>query len=51
MDVAARADLKSDVMKDLEKQKGSAERLPRQPGVAESVLDEVVGQLDANFAR
>nr|WP_157400328.1 MULTISPECIES: cell division protein ZapD [Ramlibacter] len=49
MDVAARADLKSDVMKDLEKQKGVLNSYRGNPGVAESVLDEVVSQLDANF--
>jgi cell division protein ZapD len=32
MDVGARADLKSDVLKDLEKTKAGAQRLPRQPG-------------------
>src|SRR3954463_10524151 len=49
MDVAARADLKSDVMKDLEKQKGVLNGYRGNPGVAESVIDEVIAQLDANF--
>ncbi|TFZ03996.1 cell division protein ZapD [Ramlibacter humi] len=49
MDVAARADLKSDVMKDLEKQKSILNGYRGNPGVAEGVLDEVIGQLDACF--
>jgi cell division protein ZapD len=50
MDVAARADLKSDVMKDLEKQKGILNGYRGNPQIAESVLDEVIGQLDACFS-
>jgi cell division protein ZapD len=49
MDVAARADLKSDVMKDLEKQKAVLNGYRGNPAIAESVLDEVVGQLDDCF--
>ena len=49
MDVAARADLKSDVMKDLEKQKGVLNGYRGNPAIAESVLDEVVGNLDGCF--
>jgi cell division protein ZapD len=49
MDVAARADLKSDVMKDLEKQKGILNGYRGNPAIAEGVLDEVVGDLDACF--
>ena len=50
MDVAARADLKSDVMKDLEKQKGVLNGYRGNPAIAESVLDEVIGNLDACFS-
>jgi cell division protein ZapD len=49
MDVAARADLKSDVMKDLEKQKGILNAYRGNPAIAEAVLDEVVDDLDACF--
>src|SRR5690349_205163 len=49
MDVAARADLKSDVMKDLDKQKGVLNGYRGNPGVSEAALDEVVGKLDACF--
>ncbi len=49
MDVAARADLKSDVMKDLDKQKQVLNSYRGNPAVAESALDEVIGQLDGCF--
>ena len=50
MDVAARADLKSDVMKDLEKQKQILNGYRGNPAIAESVLDNVVGKLEICFA-
>ena len=50
MDVAARADLKSDVLKDLEKQKHLLASYRGNPAIAESVLDQVIGQLDSCFA-
>lgn len=50
MDVAARADLKSDVMKDLEKQKQILNGYRGNPAIAEAVLDDVVGQLDRCFS-
>jgi cell division protein ZapD len=50
MDVAARADLKSDVLRDLERQKQVLNGYRGLPGVAERVLDDVIGQLDACFA-
>jgi len=50
MDVAARADLKTDVMKDLEKQKQALNGYRGNPAIAESVLDEVVGKLERYFA-
>lgn len=49
MDVGARADLKSDVMKDLEKQRTILNGYRGNPAIAEAVLDEVIGQLDACF--
>jgi cell division protein ZapD len=49
MDVAARADLKSDVMKDIERQKQALNGYRGNPGVAETVLDEVMARLDACF--
>ena len=50
MDVGARADLKSDVLKDLEKQKQILNVYRGNPAIAEGVLDEVIGQLDQRFA-
>jgi cell division protein ZapD len=50
MDVAARADLKMDVLKDLEKQKHLLNGYRGNPAIAESVLDEVTGQLEGCFA-
>ncbi len=50
MDVAARADLKSDVMKDLEKQKHVLNSYRGNPAISEEVLDEVVGKLDRYFS-
>jgi cell division protein ZapD len=49
MDVAARADLKSDVMKDLEKQKGVLNGYRGNPNISEAVLDGVIGNLDGCF--
>ncbi len=49
MDVAARADLKSDVMKDLEKQKHQLDAYRGNPSIAEGVLDEVIAQIDRCF--
>jgi cell division protein ZapD len=50
MDVAARADLKSDLLKDLDKQKHSLDSYRGNPAIAEAVLDQVVGELDQCFA-
>jgi cell division protein ZapD len=50
MDVAARADLKTDVLKDLEKQKHVLSGFRGNPAISEVVLDDVTGQLEACFA-
>jgi cell division protein ZapD len=49
MDVGARADLKSDVLKDLEKQKQALSAYRGNPAIAESLLDKIVGQLEKCF--
>jgi cell division protein ZapD len=49
MDVAARADLKSDVMKDLDRQKQVLNSYRGNPAIAEAVLDDVVGQVESCF--
>jgi len=50
MDVAARADLKADVLRDLDKHKNVFNSYRGNPAIAEAVLDQVVGQLEGNFA-
>ena len=51
MDVAARADLKSDVLKDLERQKQTLMGYRGNPGVSERVLDQIIGQLEGCFSN
>ncbi len=50
MDVGARADLKSDVLKDLEKQKHALNGFRGNPAISEEALDQVVAELDSKFA-
>lgn len=49
MDVGARADLKSDVLKDLDKQRQALNAYRGNPAIAESVLDKVLVQVDGCF--
>ncbi len=49
IDVASRADMKSDVLKDLDKQKQLLNSYRGNPAISEHVLDQVVGQLEACF--
>ena len=51
MDVGARADLKSDVLKDLDKQKQALNAYRGNPAISEAVLDKVIAQLDQCFTR
>jgi cell division protein ZapD len=50
MDVGARADLKSDLMKDLDKQKQALNSYRGNPAISEAALDEVIGKLDGCFS-
>ena len=50
MDVAARADMKTDVLKDLEKHKQQLNSYRGNPAISEAALDQIVGQLDSCFA-
>ncbi len=50
MDVGARADLKADVLKDLDKQKLVLNSYRGNPAISEVVLDEVTRQLEGCFA-
>ncbi len=49
MDVGARADLKSDVLRDLDKQKHILNSYRGNPAIAEEVLDKVIVQIDGCF--
>ncbi|RYF75231.1 MAG: cell division protein ZapD [Comamonadaceae bacterium] len=49
MDVAARADLKSEVLRDLEKQKQLFNGYRGNPAIAEAVLDQVIDKLERDF--
>lgn len=50
MDVASRADLKSDLLKDLERHKAQLNSYRGNPAIAESVLDEVIARIDHAFS-
>jgi cell division protein ZapD len=50
MDVGGRADLKTEVLKDLEKQKHVLNGYRDNPSISEEALDEVIGQLDGFFS-
>lgn len=50
MDVAARADLKSDLLKDLDKQKHVLDAFRGNPAIAETVLDKVIDEIDQCYA-
>jgi cell division protein ZapD len=49
MDVAARADLKSDLLKDLERQRGQLQAYRGHPGLDEAALDAVIERIDHAF--
>ncbi len=50
MDVASRADLKSDLLKELERYRGQLQAYRGHPGVVEAVLDDIMGRIDHAFA-
>ena len=49
MDVASRADLKSDLLKDLERHKIEYQTFRGKPGVSEQALDAVIGRIEHGF--
>jgi cell division protein ZapD len=51
MDVASRADMKSDVLKDIERHKQQLNSYRGNPAISERALDEVIAQLDTCFAQ
>jgi cell division protein ZapD len=46
MDVASRADLKSDLLKDLERYRGQLQGFRGHPGISEAALDAVIGRIE-----
>lgn len=50
MDVASRADMKSDVLKDIDRHKQQLNSYRGNPAISERALDDVVAQLDACFS-
>jgi len=50
MDVAARADLKSDLLKDLDKQKHTLEGYRGNPAIAVDALDSIIADFDQRFS-
>jgi cell division protein ZapD len=50
VDVASRADLKSDLLKELERHKSQFQAYRGNPHVAEAALDEVIDRIDSAFA-
>lgn len=51
MDVASRVDMKSDVLKDIERHKQQLNSYRGNPAISERALDEVIAQLDTCFAQ
>jgi cell division protein ZapD len=51
MDVSARADLKSDVLRDLEKQKQTLLGYRGNPGIDQDVLDNVLQQIEQRYVQ
>ncbi|MDO8419972.1 MAG: cell division protein ZapD [Rubrivivax sp.] len=49
MDVASRADIKSDVLKDLERHRTQLNGFRGHPGISEAALDEVIARIDHAF--
>ena len=51
MDVASRADLKSDLLKELDKHKQQLNAYRGNPSISEAALDEIVARIDSGFGR
>ena len=51
MDVAARADLKSDVLKELDRHKQQLLSYRGNPAISEAALDDVIGRIDIAFGN
>jgi cell division protein ZapD len=51
MEVASRADMKSDVLKDIDRHRQMLNSYRGNPAISEELLDEVIGQLDESFTQ
>ncbi|TNF62294.1 MAG: cell division protein ZapD [Burkholderiales bacterium] len=51
MDVAARADMKSDVLKDLDRQRTQLNAYRGNPAISEQALEQAIGEIDRCFAQ
>src|SRR5690606_16294944 len=51
LEVASRADLKSDLLQELERQKQTLESLRENPDISEEALDNVLWQIDQASSR
>ncbi|MBL8387203.1 MAG: cell division protein ZapD, partial [Hydrogenophaga sp.] len=51
MDVASRADMKADVLKDIDRHRSQLNSYRGNPAISERALDEVIGQLDVCFEQ
>lgn len=51
LDVAARADLKTDLLRDLDRQRNLLEGYRGNPAIAEAVLEETLGQIDLSYTN
>lgn len=49
LDITSRADIKSDLLQELERQKQSLEALRRNPNISEAVLDQVLEDIQITF--
>lgn len=50
MDVASRADLKSDLLKELERHRAQLQSYRGNPHISEAALDQIVGRIDTAFS-
>ena len=51
MDVASRADLKSELLKELDRHRTTLNGYRGHPGISEAALDEIVGRIDQSFGE
>ena len=51
MDVASRADLKSDLLKDLDRQRNQLAAFRGNPAISEAALEQVIGRIEQAFQR